>query len=100
MPPLSLALPVVTTPPPPDTSSFSGQLLNVTQVARRIGVSRSLVYNMIRQGRLIAFRISPRSVRIPESEIQRLLNDAAVVQHRLMAAKWNTAPATQAQSAT
>ena len=48
----------------------------VRQVARRLSVSVSVVYNEIRSGRLIAHRFGKKTYRISEANFQRYLAEA------------------------
>jgi excisionase family DNA binding protein len=53
------------------------------EVADRLRVSRSTVYNLIASGRLTAYRngggkVRPRGVRIPESAVDAYLNGSLI----------------------
>jgi excisionase family DNA binding protein len=51
--------------------------VSVDEVARRLGVGRTLLYDMIRQGKVRAVKLNTRTI-IPVSEIDRILSgDAA-----------------------
>jgi excisionase family DNA binding protein len=59
------------------------KFLNALEVADRLRVSRSTVYNLIASGRLTAYRngggkVRPRGVRIPESAVEAYLNGSLV----------------------
>jgi len=47
--------------------------VSVDEVARRLGVGRTLLYHMIRQGKIRAVKLNSRTI-IPVSEINRILN--------------------------
>lgn len=47
-----------------------GKLLTASEVARRFGVGKDVVYRWIKEGRLPAVRPSPRIIRIPEAALQ------------------------------
>jgi excisionase family DNA binding protein len=59
------------------------QFLNAAEVALRLRVSRSTVYNLIDSGRLPAHRmgggkVRPRGLRVPESAVTEYLNGSVV----------------------
>ena len=59
------------------------KFLNAIEVAQRLRVSRSTVYNLIASGRLAAHRngggkIRPRGVRVPESAVEAYLADSLI----------------------
>lgn len=69
--------------PAADTVAEAPQFLNATEVALRLRVSRSTVYNLITSGRLVAHRngggkIRPRGVRVPESAVTAYLNSSLI----------------------
>jgi excisionase family DNA binding protein len=69
--------------PAADTVADAPQFLNATEVALRLRVSRSTVYNLITSGRLVAHRngggkIRPRGVRVPESAVTAYLNSSLI----------------------
>lgn len=45
----------------------------VAQVAQMLQVTRASVLNWIREGRIAAIRVSPRSTRIRRDELERIL---------------------------
>jgi excisionase family DNA binding protein len=47
----------------------SGSLLNVAEVARRLGVCRATVYRICREGQLAHARIS-NAIRVPELALE------------------------------
>jgi excisionase family DNA binding protein len=50
------------------------KLLNVVELAERLGISPGTAYHWLSQGRLPAVRFSKRCVRFRESDVQRLLD--------------------------
>ncbi len=69
--------------PAADTVANAPHFLNAIEVAQRLRVSRSTVYNLIASGRLTAYRNGggksrPRGVRIPESAVEAYLNGSLV----------------------
>ncbi|GAA0454034.1 helix-turn-helix domain-containing protein [Streptomyces stramineus] len=59
------------------------KFLNAIEVAERLRVSRSTVYNLIASGRLAAHRngggeIRPRGVRIAEAAVEAFLSDSLI----------------------
>jgi excisionase family DNA binding protein len=57
----------------PDTEQQPGYL-NIQDTARVLGVDRSTVRRMLRDGRLPAVELGPRTIRIPKSAIEALGN--------------------------
>ena len=51
-------------------------LLTVREVAQRLGMAESAVYAQIHRGNLPAIKITPRSIRILESELELYQNPA------------------------
>ncbi|MEU9436573.1 helix-turn-helix domain-containing protein [Streptomyces sp. NPDC048252] len=69
--------------PAADNVATAPQFLNAAEVAQRLRVSRSTVYNLIASGRLAAHRngggkIRPRGVRVPASAVDAYLNDSLI----------------------
>ncbi|MFE4420400.1 helix-turn-helix transcriptional regulator [Streptomyces sp. NPDC056817] len=69
--------------PAADNVADAPKFLNAVEVAQRLRVSRSTVYNLIASGRLAAHRngggkIRPRGVRVPEAAIEAYLNDSLI----------------------
>jgi excisionase family DNA binding protein len=69
--------------PAADNVADVPKFLNAMEVARRLRVSRSTVYNLISSGRLTAHRngggkVRPRGVRIPESAVEAYLNGSLI----------------------
>lgn len=69
--------------PAADTVATAPQFLNAAEVAQRLRVSRSTVYNLITSGRLAAHRngggkVRPRGVRIPEAAVEAYLNGSLI----------------------
>ncbi len=54
-------------------SGLPSDLLTVAQVCRAYGVSRTTLWRWIRDGRLAADRLGPRSLRIRRGDVERLL---------------------------
>jgi excisionase family DNA binding protein len=77
--------------PAADNVANAPQFLNATEVAARLRVSRSTVYNLIAAGRLAAHRngqgkVRPRGVRIPESAVAAYLNGSLIAPNEETAA--------------
>lgn len=53
--------------------SSSMRLYTVSDVASILRVKKSYVYDLICQGRLKAFRISERRIRVPESALEEFI---------------------------
>jgi excisionase family DNA binding protein len=51
--------------------------VSVAQAAQHLGVSRDLVYDMIRDGRLPALKLSPKRIRITAAVLLRMLDGIA-----------------------
>ena len=49
--------------------------LSVTEAARLLGVSRTTVWRWIGQGRLRAYRVGARTIRIKDQDIQQQLHE-------------------------
>ncbi len=69
--------------PAADTVAPSSSFLNAAEVATRLRVSRSTVYNLIASGRLAAHRngtgkIRPRGFRVAESTVEAYLSDSLI----------------------
>lgn len=66
-----------------DSVANAPQFLNAIEVAARLRISRSTVYNLIASGRLAAHRngggkIRPRGVRIPEAAVEAYLRTSEI----------------------
>jgi excisionase family DNA binding protein len=46
--------------------------LSPKQAAERLGVCKLTIYRLIKAGKLRAFHLSARSMRIPEAEVERI----------------------------
>ncbi len=46
----------------------------IPETCRRLGIGRTLVYDLIRQGKLRPIKLGTRTL-IPETELQRLITD-------------------------
>lgn len=71
------------TPATENVASAPTNFLNATEVALRLRVSRSTVYNLIASGRLAAHcngggKVRPRGLRIPESAVTAYLAGSLV----------------------
>lgn len=70
--------------PAADTvANTPSRFLNAAEVALRLGVSRSTVYNLIAAGQLAAHRngsgkVRPRGVRVAESVVEVYLNNSLI----------------------
>ncbi len=53
----------------------SNELWRVTRVATHLDVSKKRVYNLIREGRLEAMRLSPRGTRVLRRSVDALIRD-------------------------
>ena len=70
-------------------SQFAGRkplerLLRVTQVAERLALSRSTVYNLMERGELAYVKIG-RARRIPPDEINRLIRESLIDRRNVVA---------------
>jgi excisionase family DNA binding protein len=59
------------------------KLITVKKTCERLGIGRSHLWCLIRSGKIRTVRIGKRGVRIPESEIDRF------IQEGLMASQWD-----------
>lgn len=71
------------TPATENVATAPTKFLTAAEVALRLRVSRSTVYNLIASGRLAAHRngqgkVRPRGVRIPESAVTAYLNGSLI----------------------
>lgn len=57
---------------PTPTSPFGPRVLRVEEAARALGIGRSLVYDLIRSGRLRSFKVGSRRL-IPVSAIDEAI---------------------------
>jgi excisionase family DNA binding protein len=48
--------------------------MSIAQVAAAAGCSTATIGRWIQQGRIKAFRVGPRTVRVPIAEVERLIN--------------------------
>ena len=53
-----------------------GEFLTVAEAARALGVSPITVWRWVNRGRLNAYRVGPRSIRIPRHEIDTMIQPA------------------------
>jgi excisionase family DNA binding protein len=53
-----------------------GGFYSVEQAARRLGVSHSTVWRWIAAGKLVAYRVGPRSIRIREEDLAGVVQPA------------------------
>ena len=60
-----------------------GSLLRVREVCSELAIGRSLVYEMINDGRLRAVRVGKRATRIPRTEVARFVSDLREVRGEL-----------------
>ncbi|MBI3945528.1 MAG: helix-turn-helix domain-containing protein [Armatimonadetes bacterium] len=51
-------------------------LLRPREVAQRLGLAQDTVYEWIAQGRLCAFRLGPKSLRIRETDLVKFLENS------------------------
>jgi excisionase family DNA binding protein len=52
-----------------------GKMCRVDEVAERWGMSTKTIFDWIGQGRIDVVRIGKRALRIPESEVERILQE-------------------------
>lgn len=52
-------------------------MIDKDEAAERLGVSRNFIDNLIKKGELKFVKLGTRTVRIPESEIDRIIAGAA-----------------------
>jgi len=67
----------------PAAEIVATEFLNAAEVAIRLRVSRSTVYNLIASGRLAAHcmgggKVRPRGLRVPESAVVEYLSSSAI----------------------
>jgi excisionase family DNA binding protein len=67
----------------PATENVATDFLTAAEVALRLRVSRSTVYNLIASGRLTAHcngggKVRPRGLRVPEAAVTEYLNDSLI----------------------
>ena len=55
-------------------------LLRVSEVCSMLGMSRSSIYREIKSGNLKAFKVTPKSVRISQDEINRYISNLKVLE--------------------
>ncbi len=48
---------------------------SVAKVSSYVGVTPRTVYRWIKEGKIVDYRMIGRTVRIPQSEVQRIMND-------------------------
>lgn len=60
------------------TSSTSGELLRVEQVADRLGLKVSTIRAWLLARRISKVRVGRRSVRVPSTEVQRIIDEGLV----------------------
>lgn len=53
------------------------QLLTVKEVSKRLKVRPDFVYQLIRDGRLTAYKLSERNTRVAETDVEKLLREAS-----------------------
>ncbi|MFJ8016212.1 helix-turn-helix transcriptional regulator [Streptomyces sp. NPDC096339] len=71
------------TPATENVATEQPEFLNAAEVATRLRVSRSTVYNLIAEGRLPAHRngggkIRPRGLRVPEAAVDQYLANSLI----------------------
>ena len=52
-------------------------VMDVKEVAAALGISRMLAYDLVRQGRIPAIRISARRLLVPKASLARLLEQTS-----------------------
>lgn len=55
-------------------------LLRVSQVCSMLGMSRSSIYREIKCGNLKAFKVTPKSVRVSQEEVNRYISNLKVLE--------------------
>ena len=58
------------------------KLFKVSEVARMLNISRQSVYELIDRGRIKAYRLSERGIRIPDTELFSWLENRKVRQRK------------------
>lgn len=58
--------------PPSSPAPAPGQLLTVSEAARRLAAHRTIIVRMIQKGDIQSVKVSARGTRIPETEIVRM----------------------------
>lgn len=56
------------------------RLLSVRAAARVLGISPKTLRGWVKEGKLIAVKISPRTTRVAASELERLIHQAPAAQ--------------------
>jgi excisionase family DNA binding protein len=51
------------------------KLLTIKEVCSRLSISRSMLYELIRSNKIRTVRIGKRGIRLPESEIERFIEE-------------------------
>ena len=51
------------------------KLLTIKEVCSRLSISRSMLYELIRSNKIRTIRIGKRGIRLPESEIERFIDE-------------------------
>lgn len=54
------------------------RMLTISDVAERLGIGKSLAYQLVSSGRLAATKISTRAMRVSERELERFIEDRRV----------------------
>jgi excisionase family DNA binding protein len=62
------------------TEEIQPMLLRVSEVCSMLGMSRSSIYREIKSGNLKAFKVTPKSVRISQDEINRYVSNLRVLE--------------------
>jgi excisionase family DNA binding protein len=68
-------------PPQHDSSGDAGSYFTVAEAARKLKVSHSTVWRWIEAGRLPAYRVGPKNIRIAERDLDSVI--APATQSRL-----------------
>lgn len=55
-------------------------LLRVSEVCSMLGMSRSSIYREIKNGNLKAYKVTPKSVRVSQEEINRYISNLRVLE--------------------
>lgn len=69
---LAAALATTTRPPPP-APPLTGETVTIPEFCRRTHICRKSFYNYLRAGKLRVIHLSKRAVRVPVSELSRLV---------------------------
>lgn len=67
-------------------------LTTVPLVAKQLSISKKRVYQLVQEGRLESLRLSPRTLRITRSSVDRFINDRVAEEKRELGLDLGTLP--------